>query len=145
LPGPRRSAPLLRGLRGPRRGAVRVRRCRSRGEQRRRDDAPTGERDRHRNRGRAARVPDVDDPQRKGRAGRSVRKQDRCARGSRPRELTSNEKETVVKSDRWDRLAPLTGIVFVALIVIAFAAIGRSTPGTHATAEKVQSFYSKNH
>jgi hypothetical protein len=50
-----------------------------------------------------------------------------------------------VKGDRWDKLAPLTGIVFVALVVIAFVAIGRSTPGTHAAATKVQAFYSKHH
>lgn len=42
--------------------------------------------------------------------------------------------------DRWSRLAPLTGIVFVVLFVVAFV-VGGSTPGVHATGAKVISFY----
>lgn len=45
---------------------------------------------------------------------------------------------------RWERLAPLTGVVFVALVVVSFALSG-GTPGVHASAEKVQSFYAKHH
>ena len=44
----------------------------------------------------------------------------------------------------WERLAPLTGLVFVAIAVIAFA-IGGSTPGDHDTAQQVQDFYGKHH
>jgi hypothetical protein len=46
--------------------------------------------------------------------------------------------------ERWSRLAPLTGIVFVALLIVSFA-IGGSTPGTHASSAKVISFYEKHH
>jgi hypothetical protein len=42
--------------------------------------------------------------------------------------------------NRWSRLAPLTGIVFVALFIAAFV-VGGSTPGVHATGAKVISFY----
>jgi hypothetical protein len=42
--------------------------------------------------------------------------------------------------NRWSRLAPLTGIVFVPLFVAAFV-VGGSTPGAHATGAKVISFY----
>jgi hypothetical protein len=42
--------------------------------------------------------------------------------------------------NRWNRLAPLTGIVFVALFVVSFV-VGGSTPGVHATGAKVISFY----
>jgi hypothetical protein len=44
----------------------------------------------------------------------------------------------------WERLAPLTGVVFVAIVVAVFA-IGGSTPGDHDTALKVQTFYGKHH
>jgi hypothetical protein len=46
--------------------------------------------------------------------------------------------------DRWTRFAPLTGIVFVALMVAAFAVGGR-TPGVHATGLKVLSYYKAHH
>jgi hypothetical protein len=45
---------------------------------------------------------------------------------------------------RWTRLAPLTGIVFVALMVATFAVGGR-TPGVHATGLKVISYYKAHH
>ncbi len=44
----------------------------------------------------------------------------------------------------WERLAPLTGVVFVAIAVAVFA-IGGSTPGDHDTAQEVQSFYGQHH
>ena len=44
----------------------------------------------------------------------------------------------------WERLAPLTGLAFVVIAVIAFA-IGGSTPGDHDTAQQVQDFYGKHH
>ena len=44
----------------------------------------------------------------------------------------------------WERLAPLTGVAFVVIAVIAFA-IGGSTPGDHDTAQEVQSFYGQHH
>jgi hypothetical protein len=44
----------------------------------------------------------------------------------------------------WERLAPLTGVVFVAIAVAVFA-IGGSTPGDHDTAEQVQAFYGQHH
>jgi hypothetical protein len=44
----------------------------------------------------------------------------------------------------WERLAPLTGVAFVVIAVIAFA-IGGSTPGDHDTAQQVQDFYGKHH
>jgi hypothetical protein len=44
----------------------------------------------------------------------------------------------------WERLAPLTGVAFVAIAVIAFA-IGGSTPGDHDTAQQVQAFYGDHH
>src|SRR5438128_10029764 len=46
--------------------------------------------------------------------------------------------------DRWSRLAPLTGIVFVGLLVATFA-VGGSTPGVHATGLKVLSYYKAHH
>jgi hypothetical protein len=45
---------------------------------------------------------------------------------------------------RWQRLAPLTGVVTVALIVVAFA-IGGSTPEEHDSAAKVQAYYTAHH
>jgi hypothetical protein len=44
----------------------------------------------------------------------------------------------------WERLAPLTGVVFVAIVIAVFA-IGGSTPSEHATAQEVQSFYGQHH
>jgi hypothetical protein len=44
----------------------------------------------------------------------------------------------------WERLAPLTGVVFVVIAVLVFA-IGGSTPGNHDTAQQVQDFYGKHH
>jgi Domain of unknown function (DUF4386) len=44
----------------------------------------------------------------------------------------------------WERLAPLTGVVFLAIVVAVFA-IGGSTPGDHDTAQEVQSFYGQHH
>jgi hypothetical protein len=44
----------------------------------------------------------------------------------------------------WERRAPLTGLVFVAIVVAVFA-IGGSTPGDHDTAREVQDFYGKHH
>jgi len=45
---------------------------------------------------------------------------------------------------RWERLAPLTGVVFVAIVVAVFA-IGGSTPGEHDSAAKVQAYYAAHH
>jgi hypothetical protein len=44
----------------------------------------------------------------------------------------------------WERLAPLTGVAFVAIVVAVFA-IGGSTPGDHDTAQQVQAFYGPHH
>jgi hypothetical protein len=44
----------------------------------------------------------------------------------------------------WERLAPLTGLVFVAIVVAVFA-IGGSTPGDHDSARQVQDFYGQHH
>jgi hypothetical protein len=44
----------------------------------------------------------------------------------------------------WERLAPLTGLVFVAIVVAVFA-IGGSTPGDHDSAREVQDFYGQHH
>jgi hypothetical protein len=44
----------------------------------------------------------------------------------------------------WERFAPLTGLAFVVIAVIAFA-IGGSTPSDHDTAQQVQDFYGKHH
>jgi hypothetical protein len=44
----------------------------------------------------------------------------------------------------WERVAPLTGVAFVVIAVIAFA-IGGSTPSDHDTAQQVQDFYGKHH
>ncbi|MCW3067771.1 MAG: hypothetical protein JWL67_396 [Solirubrobacterales bacterium] len=49
-----------------------------------------------------------------------------------------------VRQGRWERLAPLTGIVFVAIVFAVFA-IGGSTPEEHDSAAKVQSFYVQHH
>jgi len=44
----------------------------------------------------------------------------------------------------WERRAPLTGLIFVAIVVAVFA-IGGSTPGDHASVAKVTTFYGKHH
>lgn len=48
-------------------------------------------------------------------------------------------------SDRWSRLAPLTGAVFVVLAVVAVIVSGEETPKASASASKVVAFYSENH
>jgi hypothetical protein len=48
-------------------------------------------------------------------------------------------------SDRWSRLAPLTGAVFVVLAVVAVFASGEETPKASVSATKVVSFYSEHH
>jgi hypothetical protein len=40
-----------------------------------------------------------------------------------------------------NRLLPLSGIVFVTLVAVAFAALGGNTPGGDASAERVTSYY----
>jgi len=52
--------------------------------------------------------------------------------------------EANMRQTRWERLAPLTGVIAVAIIVAVFA-IGGSTPDEHDSAAKVQAFYSKHH
>ena len=42
------------------------------------------------------------------------------------------------------RLVPLSGIAFVALVVVAIVGIGGSTPGTDASAAELASFYDDN-
>jgi len=49
-----------------------------------------------------------------------------------------------MQQSRWERLAPLSGVLSVAIIVSVFA-IGGSTPEEHDSAAKVQAFYSKHH
>jgi hypothetical protein len=44
----------------------------------------------------------------------------------------------------WERLAPLTGVIFVVIAVLVFA-IGGSTPDSGDSAVKVQTFYAKHH
>src|SRR2546421_6120878 len=44
----------------------------------------------------------------------------------------------------WERLAPLTGLVFVAIVVAVFAT-GGSSPGDHDSAQQVQDFYGQHH
>src|SRR5436190_4319210 len=44
-------------------------------------------------------------------------------------------------SVNWKRLAPLTGVVFVALLVASFI-VGGNTPDSDASAQQVASFYS---
>src|SRR5919204_1019982 len=45
--------------------------------------------------------------------------------------------------DSWERYAPLTGVVFVVLVVVVFA-IGGSTPDPHDSTVKVASYYAKH-
>jgi hypothetical protein len=49
-----------------------------------------------------------------------------------------------VTSNRWERLAPLTGVISVAIIVAVFA-IGGNTPEPEDGAAKVQAFYASHH
>jgi len=49
-----------------------------------------------------------------------------------------------MQQSRWERLAPLTGVVAVAIIVAVFA-IGGSTPDEHDSAAKVWAYYSRHH
>ena len=49
-----------------------------------------------------------------------------------------------MQQSRWERLAPLSGVLSVAIIVAVFA-IGGNTPEEHDTAAKVQAFYTKHH
>jgi hypothetical protein len=49
-----------------------------------------------------------------------------------------------MQQSTWERLAPLTGLVFVAIVVAVFA-IGGSTPSEHDSALKVAAFYGKHH
>jgi hypothetical protein len=49
-----------------------------------------------------------------------------------------------MQQSRWERRAPLSGVLSVAIIIAVFA-IGGDTPGEHDTAAKVQAFYSKHH
>jgi hypothetical protein len=59
--------------------------------------------------------------------------------------LTEAAKEHgMQQQSTWERLAPLTGVVFVAIVVAVFA-IGGSTPGDHDTAQEVQAFYGAHH
>jgi hypothetical protein len=45
----------------------------------------------------------------------------------------------------WSRFAPLTGVIFVVLVVVGFVALGRSTPGVGASVTKIHSFYQPHH
>src|SRR5438105_8585061 len=49
----------------------------------------------------------------------------------------------IMQQTRWERLAPLTGVVAVAIIIAVFA-IGESTPDEHDSALKVQACYAKH-
>lgn len=44
-------------------------------------------------------------------------------------------------SDRWSRLAPLTGLVFAVLVVVAIVTSGGETPKANASPAKVIAFY----
>jgi hypothetical protein len=49
-----------------------------------------------------------------------------------------------MQQNGWERFAPLTGFVFVAITVAVFS-IGGSTPDEHDSAEKVRDFYTRRH
>jgi len=49
-----------------------------------------------------------------------------------------------MQQDRWERLAPLTGVIAVAIIVAVFA-IGGETPEPEDRAVKVRAYYIKHH
>jgi hypothetical protein len=44
----------------------------------------------------------------------------------------------------WERLAPLTGVAFVVIVIAGFV-IGGDTPGSHASAINADAFYAKHH
>jgi hypothetical protein len=44
----------------------------------------------------------------------------------------------------WERLAPLTGVAFVVIVIVGFI-VGGDTPGAHASALKADAFYTKHH
>jgi hypothetical protein len=48
------------------------------------------------------------------------------------------------RQGNWERLAPLTGLAFVVIVVAVFA-VGGSTPDQHDTAQEVQAFYGAHH
>jgi hypothetical protein len=45
---------------------------------------------------------------------------------------------------RWERLAPLTGVLAIAVAFIAVGVIGGSTPDTNDSAQKIFAFYAKH-
>ena len=45
---------------------------------------------------------------------------------------------------RWERWAPLTGVLAIAIILIAFIAVGGKTPDTKDSAEKVFNYYKEH-
>jgi hypothetical protein len=49
-----------------------------------------------------------------------------------------------VTKSNWERLAPLTGVLFVILVVLGFS-VGGSTPGVHDSAQEVQSYWADHH
>jgi hypothetical protein len=49
-----------------------------------------------------------------------------------------------MKNRRWESLAPLTGAVAIAVIVIAIVVVGGSTPDVKDSGSKVLAFYSKH-
>lgn len=49
-----------------------------------------------------------------------------------------------MQSGSWERFAPLTGVVFVVVVLIGFI-VGGDTPGAHASAAKADAFYSSHH
>jgi len=44
-------------------------------------------------------------------------------------------------SERFRRLAPLSGVLFVGLVIVAFAALGQSTPGVKKSPDRIANFY----
>ena len=57
---------------------------------------------------------------------------------------SGSKSHPVKQQSTWERLAPLTGVVFVVIAVAVFA-IGGSTPGEHDTGREVQNFYGQHH
>ncbi len=47
-------------------------------------------------------------------------------------------------SDRWSRLAPLTGVLFAVIVVVAVVTGGEETPKPSASAAKVVAYYTKH-
>src|SRR4029077_20393582 len=56
----------------------------------------------------------------------------------------ATSKNPVMQQDRWERLAPLTGVIAVAIIVAVFA-IGGGNPEPEDRAVKVRAYYIKHH